>query len=170
MFCLMAGAYVLMGVANKWWRRDVLCLWQLDEVLVISQLNEQNIFFIISLLYASTCFEHCCAHHEVKLYYTASGIVTPVRWPSGVQVERVRGRPVCKLRESVAVRCASWESPWPSGAQVERVRGRPVRGLREDCLLSTSAHRTATYRCDDNRCCIIHFWPPDDEHNSARNM
>ena len=35
--------------------------------------------FVISLLYASTCFEHCCAHHqEVKLYYTASGIVTPV--------------------------------------------------------------------------------------------
>jgi len=24
-----------------------------------------------------------------KLYYTASGIVTPCRWPSGAQVERV---------------------------------------------------------------------------------
>jgi len=22
----------------------------------------------------------------------------------------------------------------------------------------------ATYRCDDTRCCIIQFWPPDDEH------
>jgi len=21
---------------------------------------------------------------------------------------------------------------------------------------------TATYRCDDTRCCIIQFWPPDD--------
>ena len=32
----------------------------------------------------STCLEHCCAyHHEVKFYYTASGIVTPCRWPSG---------------------------------------------------------------------------------------
>jgi len=39
---------------------------------------------------------------------------------------------------------------WPSGAQVERV-------------LSQPAHRTATYRCDDTRCCIIQFWPPDDE-------
>ena len=24
--------------------------------------------------------------------------------------------------------------------------------------------------CDDTRCCIIKFLPPDDEHNSARNM
>ena len=37
---------------------------------------------------------------------------------------------------------------WPSGAQVERG---PV-------------HRMATYRCDDIRCCIIQFLPPDDEH------
>jgi len=42
-------------------------------ILAIDQLNAQ-IFFIISLLYSSTFFEHCCAHHqEVKLYYTASG-------------------------------------------------------------------------------------------------
>jgi len=40
---------------------------------------------------------------------------------------------------------------WPSGAQVERG-------------LSQSVHQTATYRCDDTRCCIIQFWPPDDEH------
>jgi len=31
------------------------------------------------------------------------------------------------------------------------VGGRPVHG-------------TATYRCDDIRCCIIQFVPPDDEH------
>jgi len=49
-------------------------------------------FFIISLLYSSTCFEYCCAHHqEVKLYYAASGIVTLCRWPSGTQVRT--GRP-----------------------------------------------------------------------------
>jgi len=42
---------------------------------------------------------------------------------------------------------------WPSRAQVERrlVGMQPV-------------HRKATYRCDDTRCCIIQFWPPDDEH------
>ena len=43
-----------------------------------------------------------------KLYYIASGIITPVG-------------------------------------------GRPV-------------YKTATYRCDDTRCCIKQFWPPDDEH------
>ena len=41
---------------------------------------------------------------------------------------------------------------WPSCAQVER---RPF---------SQPAHRTANYRCDDTRCCIIKFWPSDDEH------
>ena len=34
------------------------------------------------------------------------------------------------------------------------IGGRPVQPV----------HRTATYRCDDTRGCIIQFWPPDDEH------
>jgi len=50
---------------------------------------------------------------------------------------------------------------------VATVDGRLVHKLRED---SPPAHRTATYRCDDTRCCIIQFLPPDDEHNCARNM
>jgi len=25
-------------------------------------------------------------------------------------------------------------------------------------------HGTATYRCDDTKCCIIQFLPPGDEH------
>ena len=29
---------------------------------------------------------------------------------------------------------------------------------------SLPVNRTATYRCDDTRCCIIQFWPPDGEH------
>ena len=56
------------------------------------------------------------------LYYTASGIITLCRWPSGAQVERG----LCT--------------------------GRPPT------------------ECDDSGCCIIQFLPPDDEHNSARNM
>jgi hypothetical protein len=45
--------------------------------------------FCNKLLYSSTCFERCCAHHqEVKLHYTTSGIFTLCRWPSGAQVER----------------------------------------------------------------------------------
>jgi len=34
------------------------------------------------------------------------------------------------------------------------VGGRPVHRLRD---LSQPVHRTATYRCDDTRCCIIQF-------------
>jgi len=40
--------------------------------------------------------------------------------------------------------------------------GRPVDRLRE--VFSQPVQRTSTYRCDDTRCCIIQFWPPDDEH------
>ena len=31
-------------------------------------------------------------------------------------------------------------------------------------VLSQPVHRTATYRCDDTKGCIVQFWPPDDEH------
>ena len=46
---------------------------------------------------------------------------------------------------------------WPSRAQVERG---PV--------LAQPAHRTATYRCDDTRGCVMQFWPPDDEHMCSK--
>ena len=63
---------------------------QLSIILVINQLNAQILVLIISLLYASTCFEHY-VHiiRRSKLYYTASGIVKPVG-----------GRPVYRLKES----------------------------------------------------------------------
>ena len=55
--------------------------------LNINQLDATN--FIISLFHASTCFEHMCSSSGgQKLYYTASGIITPVG-----------GRPVHRLRE-----------------------------------------------------------------------
>jgi hypothetical protein len=46
---------------------------------------------------------------------------------------------------------------WPSCAQIERG-------------LSQSVHRTATYRCDDARGCIVQFWPPDDEHLCSKHV
>ena len=45
----------------------------LSIILAVDQIDAQVLAFLVSLLYSSTCFEHCCAHHqEVKLYYTAS--------------------------------------------------------------------------------------------------
>ena len=41
------------------------------------------------------------------------------------------------------------------------VGGPPVHRLIKD---SQPVHGMATYRCDDTRVCIIHFWSPDDEH------
>ena len=46
----------------------VLLTVHLSIILVINQLNAQKSCFIVSLSYSSTCFEHCCAHHqEVKI-------------------------------------------------------------------------------------------------------
>jgi len=54
----------------------VLLTVHLSIILGVNQLNAQNLF-IISLLYASTCFEHYVPIiRRSKLYYTASGIVT----------------------------------------------------------------------------------------------
>ena len=49
------------------------------------------------------------------------------------------------------------------------VGGRPVRKLRQSSL-SQPVHRTATYRCDDTRGCVMQFWPPDDEHMCTKHV
>jgi len=53
----------------------------------INQLDALN--FIMNLFHASTCFEHkCSSSGGQKLYYTVSGIITPIG-----------GRPMHRLRE-----------------------------------------------------------------------
>jgi len=48
-------------------------------ILVINQLDAQNFYFTINLFHASTCFEHhVLIIRRSKLYYTASGIITPI--------------------------------------------------------------------------------------------
>ena len=44
--------------------------------LNINQLDALN--FIMSLLHASTCFEHVFIVRRSKLYYSASGMITPI--------------------------------------------------------------------------------------------
>ena len=44
---------------------DVLLTVHLSIILVTDQLNAQIlVFFLTSLLYSSTCFEHYCAYHQ----------------------------------------------------------------------------------------------------------
>jgi len=58
-------------------------------ILVINQLDAKKICFTISLFHASTCFDHhVLISRRSKLYYTASGIITPIG-----------GRPVRRLRQ-----------------------------------------------------------------------
>ena len=81
---------------------DVLLTVHLGIFILVLTNLMHTICFTISLFNASTCFEHhVLIVRRSKLYYTASGIITPIG-------------------------------------------GRHV-------------HRTATYSCDDTRCCIIQF-------------
>ena len=59
-----------------YWRRNAYSAF----ILVINQLDAQ-ICFTISSFPASTCFEHhVFIVRRSKLYYTASGIITPIGW------------------------------------------------------------------------------------------
>ena len=51
-----------------------------------------NSCFILSLLYASTCFEHyVLIIRRLKLYYTASGIITPSKKVAFIQLLKLFG-------------------------------------------------------------------------------
>jgi len=66
---------------------DVLPTLYLSIISVINLMHK--LFLIISLFYASTCFEHyVLIISGSKLYYTPYGNVTHCNWSSGVQVER----------------------------------------------------------------------------------
>ena len=92
-----------------------------------------------------------------KLYYTASGIITLSTKVAFIQLLKLCGVHLLYINCPIYRKCnltvvkTCLLCRWPSGAQVERI-------------LSQHVHWTATYRCDDTRCCIIQFSPPDDEH------
>jgi hypothetical protein len=65
----------------------VLLTVHLSINLVINQLNEQ--IFVLYYYNACTCFQHYVfITRRSKLYYTATGIITLCRWPSGAHFER----------------------------------------------------------------------------------
>jgi len=115
-------------------------------------------------LCASTCFEHYVLIIRLsKLYYTASGIIT-----------LIGGRPVHRLREDSLCASTCFEHyvlivrrskvyHITSGI-ITRVGGCPVHSILSTCAPDDQL------QTDETRCCKIKFLPPDDEHNSARNM
>ena len=61
-------------------------------------------------------------------------------------------------------------SSWGQNSIIQHLVSSHLQVAVRCTVLSQPVHRTATYRCDDTRCCIIQFWPPDGEHNCARDM
>jgi len=71
------------NILNFFFFLDVLLTVHLSIfILIINQLDAQNFCFTISLFQASTSFEyHVLIIRRSKLYYTVSGIITPLcRW------------------------------------------------------------------------------------------
>jgi hypothetical protein len=60
--------------------RNAYCFTTEEKfILVINQLDAQKFCFTISLFHAATCFErHVLIIRRPKLYYTVSGIITPM--------------------------------------------------------------------------------------------
>ena len=75
-----------------------------------------------------------------KLYYTTSGIITPIG-----------GRPVHRLREDT-LSCFYMFRALCAHRQEAKI-----------VLYSLWWYHHHTYRFDDTRDCIVQFWPPDDE-------
>ena len=109
-------------------------------ILAINQLNTQNLVFIISLLYASTCFEHfVLIIRRSKLYCTASGIITPVG-----------GRPVHRFKRRI--RFSTDAQRLPSAAYPNSPLPNALTYIRTTFSRRTSGNfletlRTANYIC-----------------------
>jgi len=56
-FCMFKNSVIF------WKNFDVLLTVHFSIILATDQLNEKILFFL-SILYSSTCFEHCCAHYQ----------------------------------------------------------------------------------------------------------
>ena len=95
-----------------------------------------------------------------KLHYTASGIITPIG-----------GRLVHGLRENCFtisfISCLyMFRAPCAHHQEVKIV----LYSIWYHHTVSQPVHETATYSCDDTRGCVMHFWPPDDEHMCSKHV
>ena len=101
-----------------------------------------KLFFIISLLYASTCFEHyVLIIRRSKLYFTSYGIISPVG-----------GRPVHRLRGDSSLNLCTCR------AQIER--GVPNR--THNPRSGSENHHPSTDWMQKTICCNLTFSAPDD--------
>jgi len=119
---ILKVSYQSLDLSQSEWWGTMVCHNESMEafvilvILVINQLNAQIlILYEVRFMPLHVSSTVMFIIRRPKLYYTASGIFTPVG-------------------------------------------GRPVHRLREDSrLFFQPVHRTATYRCEDTRCCIIQF-------------
>ena len=112
-------------------------------ISVFNQLDAQHLCFAISLFHASTCFEHMCSSSGGQNCITQP-LVSSHLWVWWCAQHLCFAISLFHASTCFEHMCSS------SGGQ--------------NCITQPLV------RCDDTRGCVMQFWPPDDEHNSARNM
>ena len=125
-----------------------------------------KICLTISLFHASTCFEHhVLIVRRSKLYYTASGIITPT---SVMIYERKVGESYFILPPDAKKRWAVNLEPRPIDIWA---KNRPLHWIWSLWwYIHWYRHTYRCDRCDGTRGCIIQFWPRDDEHMCSKHV
>ena len=82
--CSARRVFTIKTQAYKCW---CLLIVHLSIILATDQLNAQILFYNKFIIFLYMIRALCAHNQEVKLYYTASIIVTLCRWPFGAQVD-----------------------------------------------------------------------------------
>ena len=129
----------------------------------------------------STCFGHHYAHlQENREPVTAYGVLF---WFCWMWLVAVVGRCVvgCEQFTGYENLMNSYRNLWEHHALGNWAEGLGYSSviylsnlMHKICFtisfISLLVHKTATYRCDDTRGCVMQFLPPDDEHICSKHV
>jgi len=133
-----------------------------------------------------------CAHHQEvkialhslwyrhtyrsKLYYTASGLITPIG-------QNCITQPLVSSHLQVKIALHSLWYRHTYRSKLHYTASGLITPIGQNCITQplVSSHLQVkialhilwyhhTYRCDDTRGCIMQFWPPDDEHMCSKHV
>jgi len=119
--------------------------------LIFIKLHDHNVREILTKSPASSDFSLCIS--EVPSFLTSA--IAPMG--------RTMLHPTLHGNVVLNTVVSNWDIGYCSYVH-EGTKTRSLQFWVKHTVLSQPVHGTATYRCDDTRCCIIQFWPPDDEH------
>ena len=119
-----------------------------------------------------------CANHVTPLYPQKLALTSPTG--GGRPVGMVRWRTKATEFSFFSVRCTTFffynkfiSCRYMFRAHVLIIRRSKLHYTASGIITpigDSLVHRTATYRCDDTRGCVMQFWPPGDEHMCSKHV